>query len=116
MNLVNSFDEQAIRSAMDSFIERRRPPIHLREKVDLCYSIEGKHVLIFEVRAHWRDPERKTTSDIAKARHIGSRDVWKIYWKRADGKWHSYEPRPEVETIEEFIETVDSDAYHCFWG
>jgi len=32
---------------------------------------------------------------IAKARYVKIRDVWKIYWMRADCKWHSYPPAPK---------------------
>ncbi|MFZ5430428.1 MAG: DUF3024 domain-containing protein [Bacteroidota bacterium] len=35
-------------------------------------------------------------SPIAKARFIASRNIWKVYWMRASGKWETYKPEPEV--------------------
>ncbi|MBN1532951.1 MAG: DUF3024 domain-containing protein, partial [Spirochaetes bacterium] len=39
-----------------------------------------------------------------------------IYWQRRDLKWHRYEPDPEVDTLEEFLDIVDADDYASFWG
>ena len=41
---------------------------------------------------------------------------WKIYWKRADLKWHGYEPVPEVSVVEEFLAVVQKDEFSCFFG
>ncbi len=35
---------------------------------------------------------------------------------RADLKWHSYLPKPEVNAIEEFLATVQKDDHACFFG
>lgn len=42
--------------------------------------------------------------------------VWKIYWMRADLKWHSYSPAPTVGSIEKFLELVEIDKHACFLG
>jgi hypothetical protein len=42
--------------------------------------------------------------------------MWKVYWKRADLKWHRYEPVPEVSAIEKFLAVVKEDEYSCFFG
>ena len=53
---------------------------------------------------------------VAKATYIRTRALWKVYWKRADLKWHSYAPTPAVGTVEKFLELVDADPHACFWG
>jgi hypothetical protein len=53
---------------------------------------------------------------VAKATHIKSRHIWKIYWMRADLKWHRYDPLAAVSTIDDLIVEVDRDPYGCFLG
>lgn len=65
---------------------------------------------------HNRRPEEKMESPIAKATHTKNQGIWKIYWQRADLKWHRYDLNPEVETPEEFLDIVDKDECACFWG
>jgi hypothetical protein len=31
-------------------------------------------------------------------------------------KWHGYEPVPQVDTLQEFLELVEEDEFACFWG
>lgn len=44
-----------------AFIERRRPPEHLRSQVDLKYTFDDQSIIIFEERQHWQEPEKKHT-------------------------------------------------------
>ncbi len=53
---------------------------------------------------------------IAKATYVRTQDVWKVFWKRGDLKWHGYEPAPAVPSIEQFLAIVDADPYGCFFG
>jgi hypothetical protein len=39
-----------------------------------------------------------------------------VFWQRRDLKWHAYEPRPEVSSIDEFVLLVAEDAHACFFG
>ncbi len=58
------FDERELsqhRKLVEDFIERRRPPEHLRDKVDLAFRIENQNIFIFERRAvqvHLNEAER----------------------------------------------------------
>ncbi len=114
-----SFSEFEIRKyekVVGQFIEKRRPPPHIRSQVDLAFRVDGQSVEIFEVRPAWREPEKKMEHPVAKATYVKTQRVWRIYWQRADLKWHCYEPNPEVGTIEDFIALVDKDEYGCFFG
>src|SRR5258708_29503074 len=78
------------------FIERRRPPPRLRKDVDLAFRMKGQSIEIFELRAHWSGSGKPVEHPIAKAAYNKSSRSWKIFWQRADLKWHRYEPLPEV--------------------
>ena len=95
---------------------KRRPPLALRDKVREGQRIEGYEIELFLVRPLFFDPAKKIENSIAKTRYVKSRSVWKVFWKRADMKWHRYAPRPEVKSLEAFLRLVDHDANGCFWG
>ena len=106
-----------VRRALDAFMRQRRPPPHIRSKLDLEFRISGQSVEIFEIRPRWRGPnDEKCESPVAKATYVRARGVWRVFWQRRDLKWHSYEPKPEVESVEEFASLVSEDAHACFFG
>ncbi len=113
---ISEFEVKRCKKAMDKFMAKRRPPAHIRDKFDLGYRIEDQSVEIFEIRPRWDKPSEKMESPVAKATYIKTRKLWKVYWQRADLKWHAYTPSPTVGELEEFLEIVDEDQYGCFFG
>ncbi len=95
---------------------KRRPPLHLRHKVREGQRIKGSEIELFLVRPLFSDPTRQIEHAIAKTRYVKSRNVWRVFWQRADLKWHWYPPQPEVKSLERFLKLVDEDANCCFWG
>ena len=112
----SEFEKKRIEKILGRYIEKNRPPENVRDQVDLSYKISGQSVEIFEIRPVWNDPNEKIEEPIAKATYVTSRDIWKVFWQRADLKWHRYDPDPEVASIEEFVELVENDDYACFFG
>jgi hypothetical protein len=106
----------AIEAAMADFLVRRRPPVEIRDRLDLAWRIEGQSVLIFSIRPDWRDKSKKMEEPVAKATYVRKTNRWKIYWMRADLKWHSYPTHPEAIFFDEFLAVVVEDAHSCFWG
>lgn len=102
--------------ACENLLQLRRPSEKIRHQVDLNYRIEGQSVLIFEIRPRWDETEKLFESPIAKTRYVKSKKHWKVFWMRADLKWHLYKPKAEVKTISEFVKLVDQDNHGCFWG
>ena len=102
--------------ALAAFLERRRPPPHLRDQVDLGHRITGHSVEIFETRPDWQDHTKKYDSPVAKATFVRTQNHWRVYWMKRDLKWHGYEPAPDVKTLEAFLNVVDRDDFGCFWG
>lgn len=105
-----------INSSMTEFMETRRPPVEIRDQVDLDYRIESQSVVIFSTRPVCGDKSRKIEEPAAKATYNRKSKRWKIYWQRADQKWHAYPPHPEAILFDEFLAIVDEDKNCCFWG
>jgi len=93
-----------------------RVPAHVQEKLRLKYSVNRHDVVVFEVRPHWRIPGKDMREEVAKFKFVRSRNEWRLYWMRADLKWHSYDPLPSSRDLEELVGEVDEDPYCCFFG
>jgi hypothetical protein len=83
----------------DSFWSRRRPPLHLRDKVREGQRFTGQAIELFIVRPAFNRPGAHTEESIAKVQRVRTQGVWRIFWKRADGKWHGYKPCPKAPTL-----------------
>jgi len=102
---------------VDAYVQLRRPPPHIRKELDISFRIKGQSVELFEVRPTWRGkPGEITEHGIFKTTYVKRSDSWKIYWLRADLKWHGYEPDPEVATLEDALAVCERDQYACFYG
>ncbi|MGB5584490.1 MAG: DUF3024 domain-containing protein [Gammaproteobacteria bacterium] len=113
---LSEFETKKIEKEVGAFVESRRPPPYMREELDLGYRIKGQSVEIFEIRPLWRHPGEKIEEAVAKATYAKTRKVWKVYWQRADLKWHRYDPVPEVDNLQDFLDLLDRDEYACFFG
>jgi hypothetical protein len=112
----SEFERKRHERDLRRFIEARRPPPHIRPKLDLGFRIVGQSVELFEIRPDWQKPSVIRESSFAKATYVATRKHWRIFWKRQDLKWHGYEPHPEAATLEEVLAVVGRDEYHCFFG
>ena len=113
---ISEFEIKRIEKLVGNFIEKRRPPANLREKVDLSFRISGQSFEIFEIRPVWNDSSQKIEGSIAKATYVKKSKIWKLYWMRADMKWHKYPPFPNSSSLEKILEVIDEDSHGCFWG
>ena len=105
-----------IEKLVGQYVESRRPAAHMRSQLDISFRITGQSVEIVEIRPEWNDPSRKTETPVAKATYVKSQKLWKLYWMRADGKWHVIEPLPSSASLEKILETIEQDPHGCFWG
>jgi hypothetical protein len=114
---LSEIEQARVQRAMDALMKQRRPPPHVRQKLDLGFRVTGQSVEIFEIRPVWRgQADARLESAVAKATYVRARGVWRMYWQRRDLKWHAYEPRREVNSIAEFASLVAEDAQACFFG
>lgn len=109
-------DMDKIEKKLDEYIQSVRPPTEMRKLLDIGYRIEKQSIYIFERRPRYDNPEIYLEMDNFKATRVKSRGVWKIYWMRADLKWHPYDPAKEVRSFKRVLEIYDEDAYGCFKG
>jgi hypothetical protein len=116
MMALSEFETKKIEKEVAAFVEKRRPPPHIRPELDLGFRVKNQSVEIFEIRPLWDNPEERIEEPVAKATYVKTQRVWKVYWQRADLKWHRYDPDPEVDTLSEFLGLVDRDEYACFFG
>ena len=113
----SEIETKRLQKLVGAFVEKHRPPPHVRPKLDLAFRIERQSVEIFEVRPKWRgEPGETMEHSVAKATFVRSDDCWKVYWKRADLKWHRYPGKPVVWSIERFLALVEEDKHGCFFG
>ena len=113
---LSEFEIKRCEKLVAEFIQKRRPPPHVRDKVDLAYRIKDQSVEIYELRAHWKDADKRFESPIAKATYNKGSRNWKVFWQRADFRWHGYTPHLVVASIEAFLDVVDKDEHGCFFG
>ncbi|WP_414665150.1 DUF3024 domain-containing protein [Horticoccus sp. 23ND18S-11] len=103
-------------AAVGAFLEKRRPPVSIRDKLDFRADISGSDVFIVEVRPDHLDKTQKRDTPVAKMKWVAARKVWRLFWMRADLKWHSYKPFPESAEIAVLVDVVDRDSNCCFFG
>ena len=113
LELLTTID---IIEVMENYVSGIRPPEHLREKLDITYTIEDQSVILHEVRPVFNTPHIKKAYGYAKATFIKSSKKWKVFWMRSNLKWTPYEPEPQVKSLTEFVKLVEEDAYQCFKG
>jgi len=105
-----------IEKQLTEFVESRRPPEQLRSKVDITHRITGRSFEIFEIRPRLKQPDIIQEIPVAKATYVKSRQVWKLYWMRADLGWHRYDPLPDTKSLQDVLHEIGEDPYGCFWG
>jgi len=98
------------------FLERRRPPPHIRPELDIGYRISGQSIELLEIRPDWQDRKVIREHPVAKATFVRTRSRWRVFWMKRDLKWHGYEPALEVHSLEAFLNVVDRDDFGCFFG
>ena len=115
----NSMTEKIINineRTIQTFVKKNRPPIEIRDKLDLGYSFKNNVVEIFETRPIWNKTDEFQNFSFAKIKYVKSQKRWKLYWMRASGKWQSYEPFPDSNNLEILLSIIDEDSYGCFKG
>lgn len=113
---VSNLQMLTIIETMEAFLDRKRPPEHIRPQLDINYKIEDQSVIINEIRPQWNNTAIIREHGVAKATFIKSKNQWKVFWLRADLKWYPYDPKPLVKALSDFTRLVEEDKHHCFWG
>lgn len=113
---LSEIERKRYERVMGEFLDKRRPPAHVRPELDIGFRITGQSVEIFEVRPRRDRRHEKIEIPVAKATYVKKKDVWRVFWMRRDLKWHRYDPAPEVSSLEAFGNLVHEDKFACFFG
>ena len=81
---LSEFEIKRCEKLVAEFIQRRRPPAHLRKEADLAFRISGQSVELLEIRPHWTGKGKPIEHRIAKATYNKRNHGWKIFWQRAE--------------------------------
>ena len=109
--------ESRIDDAIAAFMAKRRPPVALRNTVDLLHRLTGQSLEIYELRPAFQGkPGLMHEHPVAKATFVKKHDHWRVYWMRRGLRWHSYQPAPTASSIEAFCKFVVEDRHGCFFG
>ena len=98
------------------FWSRRRPGLEIRHLMREGQRIDGQSIELFYVRPLHFDPTRQVEEPIAKLTYVRASDSWRIFWQRADLRWHRYAPHPNAASLAAALRIVDQDANCCFFG
>jgi len=112
----SELERKRVEKEVGAYVACKRPPAQIRPELDIGFRIENQSVEIFEIRPDWQDRCRIMEHPVAKTTYVKTRNRWKIYWMRADLKWHGYEPNLWVNNLAAFLQEVEIDPYACFWG
>ena len=72
---LSEFETKKIEKEVRAFIEKHRPPPHIRPELDLGFLVKGQSVVLFEVRPRWRHPEEKMEHHVAKATYVKTQRI-----------------------------------------
>ena len=112
----SEIEQKRIEKALSAFLEQKRPPVHIRKELDFGYRMSGQSVELFEIRPKWNDSSIVQELPFAKTTYIRTKKAWKIFWHRADLRWHRYTPFPESTRLDVLLQEIDEDPNACFFG
>ena len=92
----------------------KRSPGHLKDKLSLVYAVKGHEVVISERRPRWDNQTEWTDTPVAKLKFIRSANTWRLYWMRADMKWHAYPGLSSSNHLNDLVQEIDADPLACF--
>ena len=97
------------------FCHARTDPA-LRDELRLDYSVDRHDIVIDEVRPDQVHPANEMRRPVAKLKFVRTADEWRLFWMRADLKWHRYEPFAPSRDLRKAVDVIDRDDRKCFFG
>lgn len=114
---LSEFERKRVEHLAREFCVARSPrDPRVWAQLHLDFDIENQSLILVEVRPDWKDSAVIRRSPFAKATYVRTTERWKVFWRRADLKWHTYDPMPTVARVELFLDLVSEDDFGCFFG
>lgn len=57
---ISECETKRVEKAMEAYLERTRPPVHIRNELDIGYRIDNHSVELFEIRPAFQNPNKKS--------------------------------------------------------
>lgn len=97
---------------------RHRVPEHALHQVRIECEVDARDVTIVELRAPWPPDSGADWArlPVARLRYLTSRQVWRLYWRDRDERWHEYQQLPFASGVEALLTEIDRDPTAIFWG
>jgi len=95
-----------------------RVPERVRDEVRVEADVADRHLTIVECRPPWRTdfgPEW-TRFPIVQLRYTKATQLWSLYWRDRNLKFHEYDRVPASASVEELLAEVERDPTAVFWG
>lgn len=100
----------------EHFWRYRRPPVRLRSKRRESQRVSKRSIELFYLHPSCKDLGLEIEESIVKLDWVVGRKVWRIFWKKATGRWARYEPFPETDSLTEALDEVHADPLGRFFG
>lgn len=95
---------------------RGEPPPHVRPELEYAVRIEGNAVTLVELRSAFRAEIDRTESPVARFRFIAKYELWQLYYRDRNIRWHRYPPARPVKRLAVLFAEVRRDPTGIFWG
>lgn len=91
-----------------------RVPAHVADQIrNTVEKVHGGYALL-ETRPPWRENDDLWTKmPVAKMVFNAPSQRWKLYWRRASGRWALYSQYKDISGV---LRAIKTDRYGCFWG
>lgn len=106
---------KCIDKTVGALCRRITKPQHA-DQLHFVYHVDAHRVSIYEERPPWDGRGEWMRHGVARLRYVRKTDCWKLYWMRADLKWHVYDPDPMPRDLESLVAVVDEDKHCAFFG
>ncbi|WP_010255373.1 DUF3024 domain-containing protein [Myroides injenensis] len=111
MGITVNFFEQIV----SNFIEEIRPQdVEFRKIIDFEFTSKNNVFELYCVRPAFFDPSLVIRLPYAKFKYVKTQNIWKLYWKLANGKWTSYDKLPESDDLLVILNEIKEDPLGCF--
>jgi hypothetical protein len=97
---------------------RARVPEQVRDQVRVEVDVADRFLTIVECRPPWRADlgSEWTRFPVARLRYTKGTELWSLYWRDRNLRFHAYDRVPATVRVEELLSEVDRDPTAIFWG
>ena len=105
-----------VEKKLDTFLGNRVPP-DVADKIRLSYTFRGNSVTIWEHRAPWtKNMLEWSASAVAQLRYNPKAQMWMLYWRDRNTKWHEDEGVAPVKKLDLMLAELNRDPTGIYWG